>query len=173
MILNHHHHHHHHHYHHVPGLLQTSAIMAFQSSLSSLLLISSLFGDSFLDSKLFRLPLFLCFAFLCFWYQKSFHSIFAFLVHQLCLYARKIKVFSTDLLYLAISITSSFDFFSVHDILIIHTSVVFFLPPTRIYFFLSQKCFYLHFWQGEWKKSVLLKTVNIFLFRMKIHLSIP
>ena len=33
------------HHHHVPGLLQTSAFMAFQSSLSSVLLVSSLLGE--------------------------------------------------------------------------------------------------------------------------------
>ena len=32
----------------------------------------------------------LCVDFQCFWYHKSFQSIFVFLVHQLCLYARKI-----------------------------------------------------------------------------------
>ena len=39
--------------------------------------------------SLFRLYI-LCVIFLCFWYHKSFHSIFAFLVHQLCSYAPKI-----------------------------------------------------------------------------------
>ena len=114
-----------HHNHHVPGLLQTLAIMAFEPSLLSVLLMSSLLGDSFLVTKLFRLCI-LWVVFLCFWYHKSFHSIFVFLVHQLCLYAKKINciclflmVLSRDLLYPAISITSSFDFFSVHDILII------------------------------------------------------
>ena len=34
-----------------------------------------------------------CFAFLCFWYHKSFHSIFAFLVHQLCWYAHIVVFF--------------------------------------------------------------------------------
>ena len=57
--------------------------------------------------------------------SKSFHSIFAFLVHPLCAYAQKIvvvfflMVLSKDLLYPAIPITSSFEFFSVHDILIL------------------------------------------------------
>ena len=100
----------------------SSAIMAFQSSLSSVLLMSSLLGDSFLVTKLFRLCI-LCVVFICFRYHKSFHSIFVFLVHQFCLYAPKIvclfMVLIRDLLYPAISITSSFDFFSVHDILII------------------------------------------------------
>ena len=48
----------HHHHYHVPGLLQTSAIMASQSSLSSVLLMSSLLGDSFLFTKLFRLSVY-------------------------------------------------------------------------------------------------------------------
>ena len=39
----------------LPGLMQTSAIMAFQYSLSSVLLMSSLLGYSFLVTKLFRL----------------------------------------------------------------------------------------------------------------------
>ena len=47
-----------HHHQHVPGLLQTSAIMAFQSYLSSVLLMSSLSGDSFLVTKLFRLSVY-------------------------------------------------------------------------------------------------------------------
>ena len=49
---------HHHHHHQVPGLLQTSAIMAFQSSLSSVLLMSSLLGKSFLVKMIFRLSLY-------------------------------------------------------------------------------------------------------------------
>ena len=67
----------------------------------------------------------LCVVFLCLWYRNSFHStLFVFLVHQLCLYAKKcsclfLMVLNRDLLYPAISITSPFDFFSVHDILII------------------------------------------------------
>ena len=47
-----------HHHHHVPGLLQTSAITAFRSSLSSVLVVSSLLGDSFLVIKLFRLSVY-------------------------------------------------------------------------------------------------------------------
>ena len=42
----------------MPGLLQTLAIMAFQSSLSSVLMMSSLLGDSFLVTKLFRLSVY-------------------------------------------------------------------------------------------------------------------
>ena len=114
-----------HHHHHVPGLLQTLAILAFQSSLSSALLMSSLLGDSFLVTKLFRLsvyfvpclplllvpqifPLNICFIspsalFIC---QKNCSCLF-------------LIVLSRDLLYPAISITFSFEFFSIHDILII------------------------------------------------------
>ena len=110
----------------MPGLLQTSAILAFQPSLSSVLLISSLLGDSFFLLRNYSACLsILCVVLLCFWYHKSFHSIFVFLVHQLCLYAQKnssclfLMVLSRDLLCPAISITSSFDFFSVHDILFI------------------------------------------------------
>ena len=50
---------HHHHYHHVPDLLQTSAIMAFQSSQSSVLLMRSLLTDSFLVTKLFRIAVYI------------------------------------------------------------------------------------------------------------------
>ena len=46
------------HHHRVPGLLQTSEIVAFQPSLSSVLLMSSLMGDSFLVTKLFRLSVY-------------------------------------------------------------------------------------------------------------------
>ena len=74
------------HHHHVPGLLQTLAIMAFQFSLSSVLLMSSLLGYSFVVMKLLRLSVY--FVSLCFWY----HSIFAFLFHLLSLYAPKIVV---------------------------------------------------------------------------------
>ena len=48
----------HNNHHHVPGLLQTSAIMAFQPCLSSVLLMSSLSGDSFLVTYLFRLSVY-------------------------------------------------------------------------------------------------------------------
>ena len=80
----------HHHHHHVPGLLQTSAIMA--SSLSSVLLMSSLLGDSFLVTKLFRLSVYFVRCLPLPLVLKSFHSIFAFLVHQLWLNAKKIEV---------------------------------------------------------------------------------
>ena len=114
-------HHHHHPHHHVPGLLQTSVIMASQSSLSSVIMMSSLLRDLFLVTKLFRLsvhfvrclPLF------------PLYSIFACLVHQLSLYTQKTEVvlflivLSRNLLYPVISITSSFLFFSVHGILIL------------------------------------------------------
>ena len=67
----------------------------------------------------------LCVVFLYFWYHTFFHSIFASLVHQLCLLCPKncsclfLMLLSRDLLYPAISISSLFDFFSVHGILII------------------------------------------------------
>ena len=96
------------HHHHVPGLLQTSAIMVFQSSLSSVLLMSSMY--SFHIKKLFRL--------LCFWYHKSFHSTFAFLVHQLCLYAQKIVVVFFWWFWVGIFWIRPFPFL-LHDILII------------------------------------------------------
>ena len=58
----HHHHYHHHYHHHIPGhILQTSATMAFQSSLSSVLLMRSMLGDSFVVTYLFGLSLnFVC-----------------------------------------------------------------------------------------------------------------
>ena len=110
----------------MPGLLQISAIMAIQPSLS-LVLLSSLLGDSFLVTTLFRLsvyfvrclplllvpqivPLNICFSilpalFIC---PKNCTCSYLFLM-----------VLTRDLLYPTISITSSFDYFSVHDILII------------------------------------------------------
>ena len=59
--------------------------------------------------------------FLCFQYYTSIHSIFACVVHQLFIGPKIAQcsvflvVLSRDLLYRAISITSSFDFFSVND----------------------------------------------------------
>ena len=59
----------------------------------------------------------LCIVSLCFWYHKSFNSIFAFLFHPLSLYAPKncsclfLMILSRDLLYPPISISSWFDFF--------------------------------------------------------------
>ena len=99
--------------------------MAFQPSLSLVLLMSSLLGDSFLVTKLFRLsvhfvrclplllvpqifPLSICFS--------SPSALFICPKNCSCLL---LKVLSRDLLCPAISFTSSFDFFSVHDILII------------------------------------------------------
>ena len=114
-----------HYHHHVPGLLQTSAIMAFQSSLSSVLLMSSLLGDSFLVTKLFRLSVYFvrCLSLLLvqqiFPLNISFSSPSALFIcpkNSFCLF---LMVLSRDLLYPAISITSSFDFFSVRSILII------------------------------------------------------
>ena len=61
--------------------------MAFQSSLSSVLLMIPFLGDAFLVTKLFRLSVYFV---RCL--PKYFHSIFAFLVHQLCLYAQRIVV---------------------------------------------------------------------------------
>ena len=109
------HHHHHHHHHHVPGLLQ-----------SSVLLRSSLLGDSLLVTKFFRLSVyFVRFRLLllvpqifplniCFSIPSALFIIY--LEIYSCLF---LMVLSRDLLYPAISITSWFDFFSVHDILII------------------------------------------------------
>ena len=99
-----HHHHHHHHHHHVPGLLQTSMIMASQSSLSSVIMMSSLLRDSFLVTKLFILsvhfvrclPLF------------PLYSIFACLVHQLSLYNQKLKLSFSWLFWIEIFCIRSF-----------------------------------------------------------------
>ena len=114
----------HHHHYHVPGLLQTSMIMALQSSLSSLLLMSSLLRDSFLVRKLFRLSVYFacCLPLLLIPQIFPLNSCFSSLSdlfcpkHFSCLF---LMVLSRDLLYPAIFITSLFDFFSVHDILII------------------------------------------------------
>ena len=113
------------HHHHVQGLLQTSAIMAFQPSFSSVLLISSLLGDSFLVMKLFRLSLYFvrCLPLILVpqifplnIYFSSQSALFICPKKCSCLF---LIVLSRDLLYPAISIPSLFDFFSVHDILII------------------------------------------------------
>ena len=108
----------HHHHHHEPDLLQTSAIMAFQSSLLSVLLMNSLLRDSFLVQSCSDCLYNLCVISLCFWYHKSFHSIFAFLCPKICS-CLFLMVLSRDLLYPTFSITSWFDFFTVHVILII------------------------------------------------------
>ena len=115
---------HHHHHDHVPGLLQTSAIMAFQPSLSSVLLMSSLLGDSYHCYEVIQtvyfvrclplllvpqtFPLNICFS--------SPTALFVFPKNCSCLF---LMVLSRDLLYPVISITSWFYFFSVHDIVII------------------------------------------------------
>ena len=115
----------HHHHIHVPGLLQTSVIIAFELSLSSVLLMSSLLWDSFLVTKLFRLSVYFvrCLPLLLvsqiFPLNISFSSPSALFIcpkNCSCLF---LMVLSRDLLYPAIFITSSFDFFPVHDILII------------------------------------------------------
>ena len=101
----------------------TSAIMAFQPFLSSVLLISSLLGDSFLVRKLFRLSVYfvrylpLLLVPQIFPLNIYFSSSSAlFICPKNC--SIFLMVLSRDLLFPAISITSSFYFFSVHDILI-------------------------------------------------------
>ena len=117
-------HHHHHYDHHVTGLLHSSAIIALQPSLSSVVLMSSLLRDSFCSVIIQAVsvfgrclplllvphifPLNICFS--------SPHALFICPKSCSCLL---LMVLSRDLLYQAISITSSFDFFPVHDILII------------------------------------------------------
>ena len=122
----------HYYHHHAPGLLQTSAIMAIQSFLSSVLLGSSLLGDSVLVTQLFRMSVY----FLCCLPLLLVPQIFSlnvclsspsalFICPQTCSCLFRM-ILSRDLLYPAISITSSFEFFSVHDILLLllmyHTS---------------------------------------------------
>ena len=108
------------HYHYVRRLLQTLAIMAFVSSIVELI-VGGLFLCYIVITKS------LCIlrrASLCFWYHQSFHPIFAFSIH-LFLCTKNIAVvfclivFSSNLLYQAISITFSFHFLFYHDILII------------------------------------------------------
>ena len=103
----------------------TSVVMAFQSPLSSVLLISSLLGYPFLVTKLFRLSVYFvsCFPLLLvphiFPLNTSFSSPSALFIcpkNCSCLF---LTVLIRDLLYPAIFITSSIDFFSVHSILII------------------------------------------------------
>ena len=110
---------------HVPGILQTSAIIVFQSSLLSVLLMSSLLGDFFLVMNLFRLsvyfvrcpplllvpqisPLNICFS--------SPSALFICPKTCICLF---LMILSRDLLYHVISITSSIDSSSVLAILVI------------------------------------------------------
>ena len=113
-----------HHHHQVSGLLQTSAIMALQSSLSSVFLMSSLLGDSFLVIKLFKLSVYFvrCFPLLLVPLIFPNNICFSspsplFICPKNCTYLF-LMVLSRHL-FLTISITSSFDFISVHDILII------------------------------------------------------
>ena len=117
----------HHHHHYVPGLLQTSAIMASQSSLSSVIMMSSLLGDSFLVLKLFRLSVYFvrCLPLLLIpqIFPLNINFVFSspsalFICPQNCS-CLFLMVLSRDLLYPAISTTSWFDFCSVYDILVI------------------------------------------------------
>ena len=93
------------HHHHVADLLQTSAIISFQPSLSSVLLVSLLLGDYFSRYVI------LCVVFFCFRYHRSFHSIFVFFSPSALFLCSKdfsclfLMVLSRDLLYPAISIT--------------------------------------------------------------------
>ena len=96
--------------------------MAFQSSLSPVLLMSSLLGNFFLVTNSFRLTVYFvrCLPLLLipqiFPLNICFFSPSALFLNCRCLF---LMVLSRDLLYPGISITSSFDFFSVLDILII------------------------------------------------------
>ena len=109
----------------MPGLLQTSAIMALHSSLSSVLLIDSILDDFFFDTKLLRLSVNLvrCLPLLftpsIFPHNRCFSNP-SFL--QMCpknFSCRFLITFRRDLLHPAIFITSLLDFFSVQDIFII------------------------------------------------------
>ena len=96
-------------HHQVPGLLPTSAIMAFPSSLTLVLLVRRAFcalsSSAFATTNLFT-------KFLLFY---SISSVYTPKKLQLPF----LMVLCRDLLYPAISITSLFDLFSVHDMLII------------------------------------------------------
>ena len=127
--------------------------MVFQPSLSSVLLMSSLLGDSFLVTKLFILsvyfvrclPLLLVPQFfppnICF---SSPSALFICTQKFSCL---SLMVLSRDLLYAAISITSWFDFISVYDSLIIllmyHTSAASSLLPRSFEPYLGFQSVYL------------------------------
>ena len=104
--------------------------MAFQSSLPSILLISSLLGDSFHVTELLRLsvyfvrclplllvteifPLYSCFS--------SPPALFICPKNCSCLF---LMILSSYLLCPAFSITSSFDFYSFHDVLLWYSSDV-------------------------------------------------
>ena len=99
--------------------------MAFQSSMSSVPLMSSLLRDFFLVTKLFRLSVYFvrCLPMLLvpkiFPLNICFSSPSALLIcpkNCNCLF---LMFLIRDLLYPAIFITSSFDFLSINDILII------------------------------------------------------
>ena len=80
--------HDHHPHHHVPDLFQTFEIMALQSSDVSPpdeLIVGRFFSR-------YEIIQTVCVVFFCFWYHKSFRSIFAFIVHQPCLYTQKTVV---------------------------------------------------------------------------------
>ena len=102
------------HHHHKPGLLQTSATMAFQPSLLSVLLMSSLLGDSFLVTKLFRLPVYFVHCLPLLLVPQIFPLNIYFSIPSALFICPKIcsclslMVLSRDLLYPVISITSSF-----------------------------------------------------------------
>ena len=109
----------------MPSLLQTLAIIAFQSSVSSVLLMSSLLGDFFPVTKLFRLSMYFVPYLPLLLLSQIFPLNFCFSsplapficpTNCSCLF---LMVFSSDLLYRAIAISSSFYFLSVHDVLII------------------------------------------------------
>ena len=110
---------------HVPGLLQTSAVMAFQPSLSSVLLMCSLLGDSFLVTKLFRLSVYFvrCLPLLLvpqiFPLNICFSSPLALFICPKKCSCLFLMVLNRDLVHSAFSITSLFYFFSVYGILII------------------------------------------------------
>ena len=99
--------------------------MVFHFSLLSALLISSFLGDSFFVTYLFRLSVYFvrCLPLplvpQIFPHNSCFSipsALFKCPKNYSCLF---LMVLRRDLLYPAISITSSFDFFAVHEILII------------------------------------------------------
>ena len=137
------------HHHHVPGLLQTSKIMAFHSSLSSVLLMSSLLGDSFLVTKFFRLSVYFVRCLLLLLVQQIFPLNICFSSPSALFICSKnccslLWCFWRATFCIRPFPFPSFDFFSVHDILIILLCTTFLLLQVLFLGLLSVSSIHIH-----------------------------
>ena len=137
----------------MPGLLQTSPIMSFKFFLSSVLLMTSLLGDSFQVKKLFRLSVYFvrCLPLLLVPQISPLKIFFSspsapLLCAKTCGYLF-LMVLGSDLLHLAISIISSLYFFSFHDIFIIR---LVYISPASSLFSRFWSVLSIHNHAGEW-----------------------